>query len=53
MRVSIESDAPYWVVYNEDSEGVCIEPQTAPPDAANLGISGEHYLETLFVFDAL
>jgi aldose 1-epimerase len=37
-------------VYNEDPDGVCIEPQTAPPDAANLGISGENYIEVLFVF---
>ena len=49
-RIDIESDAPWWVVYTEDSDGVCIEPQTAPPDAANLGISGENYLEALFVF---
>ena len=52
VRIDIESDAPWWVVYNEDSEGVCIEPQTAPPDAANLGISGENYIEALFVFSA-
>lgn len=52
LSVSIESDAPWWVVYNEDSEGVCIEPQTAPPDASNLGISGENYLEALFIFEA-
>ncbi len=51
VQISIESDAPYWVVYNEDSDGVCVEPQTAPPDAANLGITGENYLEALFVFD--
>ncbi len=49
-RISIESDAPWWVVYTEDSEGVCIEPETAPPDAANLGITGENYIEALFVF---
>jgi aldose 1-epimerase len=49
-RIQIESDAPWWVVYNEDSEGVCIEPQTAPPDAQNLGIYGEHYIEALFIF---
>jgi aldose 1-epimerase len=49
-RIEIESDAPWWVVYNEDSEGVCIEPQTAPPDAQNLGITGEHYIEALFIF---
>jgi aldose 1-epimerase len=52
-RIEIESDAPWWVVYTEDADGVCVEPQTAPPDAANLGISGEHYLEALFVFSAI
>jgi aldose 1-epimerase len=50
-RIYIESDAPYWVVYDEDQEGVCVEPQTAPPDAANLDIKGEHYLEVLFTFE--
>lgn len=49
-RIDIECDAPWWVVYTEDADGVCIEPQTAPPDAANLGLLGEHYLEALFVF---
>ncbi|MGA0865968.1 MAG: galactose mutarotase, partial [Candidatus Nanopelagicaceae bacterium] len=52
LMVSIESDAPWWVVYTEDSEGICVEPQSAPPDAANLGIQGEEYLEALFVFEA-
>lgn len=36
LRIDIESDAPWWVVYSEDSEGVCVEPHAAPPDAANL-----------------
>ena len=49
-RIDIESDAPWWVVYTEDPDGICIEPQTAPPDAANLGISGEGYLEALYIF---
>ena len=53
LAVTIESDAPWWVVYTEDSEGICVEPQSAPPDAANLGISGEGYLEALFIFEAL
>ena len=53
MQIKIESDAPYWVVYDQDSEGVCIEPQSAPPDAGNLGISGDAYLEALFVFDEI
>ena len=52
-RIDIESDAPWWVVYTEDSDAICVEPQTAPPDAANLGIRGEHYLEALFVFSAI
>ena len=37
----------------EDADGVCVEPQTAPPDAANLGIRGDHYLEALFVYSAI
>ena len=49
-RLEIESDAPYWVVYTEDPEGIAVEPQTAPPDAANLGIIGDHYIEALFTF---
>jgi aldose 1-epimerase len=52
-RISIECDAPWWVVYSEDSDGVCLEPQTAPPDAQNLGITGENYIEALFVFESL
>jgi FkbM family methyltransferase len=50
IKIDIESDDRWWVVYNEDPDGVCIEPETAPPDAANLGISGENYIEALFVF---
>jgi aldose 1-epimerase len=53
LQIKIESDAPYWVVYDQDAEGVCVEPQTAPPDAANLGITGDSYLEALFVFDEI
>ena len=49
-RIDIECDAPWWVVYTEDPDGICVEPQTAPPDAANLGITGDHYLEALYTF---
>ena len=49
-KLEIDSDAKYWVVYTEDSDGICVEPQTAPPDAANLGITGDHYIEALFRF---
>jgi aldose 1-epimerase len=53
LQIKIESDAPYWVVYDQDPEGVCIEPQSAPPDAANLGITSDTYLEALFVFEEI
>jgi aldose 1-epimerase len=48
--MTIASDAPWWVVYTEDNEGVCIEPQSAPPDASNLGMTGAHRLEATFSF---
>jgi len=53
LSIEVESDAPYWVVYNQDPDGVCVEPQSAPPDAANLGISSETYLEALFIFEEI
>ncbi len=49
-RVRISSTSPWWVIYTEDKDGICLEPQSAPPDAANLGISGEHHLEATFTF---
>ena len=48
--VTIDSVAPWWVVYTEDPEAICIEPQTAPPDASNLGIAGAHTLRATFTF---
>ena len=35
-RLDIRSDAPIWVVFDERPDGICIEPQTGPPDAFNL-----------------
>lgn len=49
-RIDIESDAPCWAINTEGSDGICVAPQTAPPNAANLGIRGEYYLEALFIF---
>ena len=49
-QVHIDSKATWWVVYTEDLLGICVEPQTAPPDAANLGIIGSHSLEAIFTF---
>lgn len=36
LEIALSSTADVWVVYDEPAEGVCVEPQTAPPDAINL-----------------
>ncbi len=33
LELTIESEARDWVVYTEPPEAICVEPQTAPPDA--------------------
>lgn len=35
LTLTLSADASYWVVYDESADGVCVEPQTAPPDAVN------------------
>ncbi len=37
VEVSISSDCDHWVVYDMPAHATCVEPQTAPPDAFNLG----------------
>lgn len=37
LELTIESDCPTWVVYTVPDHAVCVEPQTAPPDALNTG----------------
>jgi aldose 1-epimerase len=32
LALEIQSSADHWVVYDEAVEGICVEPQTAPPD---------------------
>ncbi len=49
-RLEITSSVPWWVVYDEDPLAICVEPQTAPPDAANLGIRGAHSVSATFTF---
>ena len=36
LRLTVESTADHWVVYDHQVEGICIEPQTGPPDGPNL-----------------
>jgi galactose mutarotase-like enzyme len=31
IDLELESDTAYWVIFDEDPRGICIEPQTAPP----------------------
>ena len=33
VAVTLSSSSPWWVVYDEPAATVCVEPQTAPPDA--------------------
>lgn len=35
--VRLTSDCNHWVVYDEPIHATCVEPQTGPPDAFNLG----------------
>ena len=37
LEVRIASEGPFWVVYTEREDGVCVEPQTGPPDGLNSG----------------
>ncbi len=34
--IVVEATSTYWVIYDASPDGVCVEPQTAPPDAFNL-----------------
>lgn len=49
-QIEISASVPWWVVYNEDPQALCVEPQTAPPNAANLGIEGAHSITATFTF---
>lgn len=37
LQITITSDCDHWVVYDMPEHATCVEPQTAPPDAFNLG----------------
>ena len=36
LELEIHSTAGVWVVFDERDDAICVEPQTAPPDAVNL-----------------
>lgn len=35
VELTIESDCADWVIFTEPEDALCVEPQTAPPDAVN------------------
>lgn len=37
VTVTVASDCDHWVVYDKPEHATCVEPQSGPPDAANLG----------------
>jgi aldose 1-epimerase len=37
IEVTVHSDAQYWVVFTEREEGICVEPQTGPPNGLEDG----------------
>jgi len=36
LALELSSTCDHWVVYTEPEHAICVEPQTGPPDAANL-----------------
>ncbi len=54
--VRLESDCSHWVVYNEPSHAICVEPQSGPPNGLNsepLVVSPNHSLTRFFRLTAL
>ena len=37
LTVELTSSCEHWVIYDQPSHAVCVEPQSGPPDAFNLG----------------
>ena len=40
LELTVESDCPDWVIYTSPEDTLCVEPQTAPPDALNTDPDG-------------
>ena len=56
LTVRLESDCSHWVVYNELSHAICVEPQSGPPNGLNsepLVVSPDHSLTRFFRLTAL
>ena len=56
LVVRLESDCSHWVVYNEPSHAICVEPQSGPPNGLNsepLAVSPNQPLTRTFRLTAL
>ena len=54
LRVELASNADHWVVFDELDHAICVEPQTGPPNAANLSptvLDEGHQLTITFSLD--
>ena len=54
--IRLESDCSHWVVYNEPSHAICVEPQSGPPNGLNsepLAVSPNQPLRRYFRLTAL
>ncbi len=36
VKLKLESNSPYWVIYSAPADSLCVEPQSAPPNAIEL-----------------
>jgi aldose 1-epimerase len=53
LRLTIESPAPDLVVYDEPAQAICVEPQSAPPDAVALGLAATVTVDAPLVLTAV
>lgn len=37
IEVAVQADVPFWVIYTEHQSGICVEPQTGPPNGLATG----------------
>jgi aldose 1-epimerase len=35
LELTVDSDCPYWVLFDEEPAGICVEPWTGPPNCLN------------------
>ena len=47
LDVELSSDCEYWTIYTEPEHAVCVEPQTAAPDAFNRAVGPSNTSDTL------